>query len=289
MLPSLLPNVFPNMRGSGGACGLLRVPLAKLPAAPACSFPHATTSTFSSDWPSTLDKRPALRRRNACGRINPTWDSCLALDDAPALPVLSDAVCPMPTLRVSKSIARLTSCSARKREVAMTISMGKAKSGVLRLDLDRRLTLQFLGSAATLIVSIVKTTARSEELEGAEMGQKYELVTTDTRMVRGATLNRIRRKSDGLLGGYVETEANLSQSGTVGFTVKAQLWETQAQLRETPESQKTPRSVGRCTVTRSSRETQPCKEVCLTRPRYRVTQSLPVGRTATRSLEVMRR
>ena len=96
----------------------------------------------------------------------------------------------------------------------MTISMGKAKSGVLRLDLDRRLTLQFLGSAATLIVSIVKTTARSEELEGAEMGQKYELVTTDTRMVRGATLNRIRRKSDGLLGGYVETEANLSQSGT---------------------------------------------------------------------------
>ena len=96
----------------------------------------------------------------------------------------------------------------------MTIPMGKAKSGVLRLDLDRRLTLQFLGSAATLIVSIVKTTARSEELEGAEMGQKYELVTTDTRMVRGATLNRIRRKSDGLLGGYVETEANLSQSGT---------------------------------------------------------------------------
>ncbi len=96
----------------------------------------------------------------------------------------------------------------------MTIPMGKAKSGVLRLDLDRRLTLQFLGYAATLIVSIVKTTARSEELEGAEMGQKYELVTTDTRMVRGATLNRIRRKSDGLLGGYVETEANLSQSGT---------------------------------------------------------------------------
>ncbi|MGB7915729.1 MAG: polymer-forming cytoskeletal protein [Rhodomicrobium sp.] len=96
----------------------------------------------------------------------------------------------------------------------MTIPIGKAKSGVLRLDLDRRLTLQFLGSAATLIVSIVKTTARSEELEGDEMGQKYELVTTDTRMVRGATLNRIRRKSDGLLGGYVETEANLSQSGT---------------------------------------------------------------------------
>ena len=117
---SLLPNVFPNMRGSGGACGLLRVPLAKLPAAPACSFPHATTSTFSSDWPSTLDKRPALRRRNACGRINPTWDSGLALDDAPALPVLSDAVCLMGLpFASSKSIARLTSCSARG-QVSMT-------------------------------------------------------------------------------------------------------------------------------------------------------------------------
>ena len=187
----------------------------------------------------------------------------------------------------------------------MTISIGKAKSGVLRLDLDRRLTLQFLGSAATLIVSIVKTTARSEELEGDEMGQKYELVTTDTRMVRGATLNRIRRKSDGLLGGYVETEANLSQSGTCWLHGQSTALGNASTAQGNARVQKTPRSMGRCTVTRSSRETQPCKEVCtvtrssretqpckevcLTRPRYRVTQRLPVGRTATRSLEVMRR
>ena len=128
MLPSLLPNVFPNMRGSGGACGLLRVPLAKLPAAPACSFPHATTSTFLSDWPSTLDKRPALRRRNACGRINPTWDSGLALDDAPALPVLSDAVCLMGLpFASSKSIARLTSCSARGQVSMILLGHGDAQ------------------------------------------------------------------------------------------------------------------------------------------------------------------
>lgn len=43
--------------------------------------------------------------------------------------------------------------------------------------------------------------------------QKYEL-TKETIEVNGRTLYRIRRLSDGLLGGYIESENNLSQEGS---------------------------------------------------------------------------
>jgi hypothetical protein len=42
---------------------------------------------------------------------------------------------------------------------------------------------------------------------------KYELVTSDTKVEDGHKLTRVRRLSDGALGGYIESENNLSQSG----------------------------------------------------------------------------
>ena len=44
------------------------------------------------------------------------------------------------------------------------------------------------------------------------MSRKYELVA-ETKVVRGAVLHRIRRFRDGLLGGFVESEENLSHDG----------------------------------------------------------------------------
>jgi hypothetical protein len=43
---------------------------------------------------------------------------------------------------------------------------------------------------------------------------KYELLPGDTVVQDGRTLFRVRRLSDGLLGGYVERPDNLSQAGT---------------------------------------------------------------------------
>jgi hypothetical protein len=43
--------------------------------------------------------------------------------------------------------------------------------------------------------------------------KKYEL-TEETILVNGRTLYRIRRLCDGLLGGYIESESNLSQEGS---------------------------------------------------------------------------
>lgn len=43
---------------------------------------------------------------------------------------------------------------------------------------------------------------------------KYELLQTDTMVHEGHTLKRIKRISDGALGGYIEYESNLSQHGT---------------------------------------------------------------------------
>jgi hypothetical protein len=42
---------------------------------------------------------------------------------------------------------------------------------------------------------------------------KYEILATDTVQENGSTLFRIKRLSDGLLGGYVQSEKNLSQLG----------------------------------------------------------------------------
>src|SRR6266567_9286617 len=42
---------------------------------------------------------------------------------------------------------------------------------------------------------------------------KYSVIPDDTVSQNGRTLYRVRRLSDGLLGGYIESEKNLSQSG----------------------------------------------------------------------------
>ena len=43
---------------------------------------------------------------------------------------------------------------------------------------------------------------------------KYELLSDDTVLQDGHTLFRVRRLSDGLLGGYIEQQDNLAQTGT---------------------------------------------------------------------------
>jgi len=45
------------------------------------------------------------------------------------------------------------------------------------------------------------------------MATKYELLVDDTVQQDGRTLCRVRRLSDGLLGGYIETQDNLAQAG----------------------------------------------------------------------------
>jgi hypothetical protein len=45
------------------------------------------------------------------------------------------------------------------------------------------------------------------------MATKYELLVDDTVQQDGRSLSRVRRLSDGLLGGYIETQDNLAQSG----------------------------------------------------------------------------
>ena len=53
--------------------------------------------------------------------------------------------------------------------------------------------------------------------------KKYEL-TKETIEVKGRTLYRIKRLSDGLLGGYIESERNLSQDGTCFVYDKAHVY-----------------------------------------------------------------
>ena len=50
-------------------------------------------------------------------------------------------------------------------------------------------------------------------LADAQTAMKYELLPGDTVMQDGRTLFRVCRLSDGLLGGYVEREDNLAQTG----------------------------------------------------------------------------
>jgi hypothetical protein len=45
------------------------------------------------------------------------------------------------------------------------------------------------------------------------MATKYEILPDDTVQQDGRTLHRIRRLSDGVLGGYIETQDNLAQAG----------------------------------------------------------------------------
>jgi hypothetical protein len=42
---------------------------------------------------------------------------------------------------------------------------------------------------------------------------KYEVVANDPIQLDGKTLHRVRRLSDGVIGGYIETQDNLAQAG----------------------------------------------------------------------------
>ena len=53
--------------------------------------------------------------------------------------------------------------------------------------------------------------------------KNYEL-TNETIQINGVTLYRIKRLSDDLLGGYIESEANLSQYGTCFVYDKARVF-----------------------------------------------------------------
>ena len=58
--------------------------------------------------------------------------------------------------------------------------------------------------AATLFASV----------EASAAAGRYELVTSDTKVEDGHKLTRVRLVSNGTLGGYIESEANLSQAGS---------------------------------------------------------------------------
>lgn len=45
------------------------------------------------------------------------------------------------------------------------------------------------------------------------MSKKYEFTGETTKLVDGTVVNRIRRLSDGLVGGWIQSEANLSHKG----------------------------------------------------------------------------
>jgi hypothetical protein len=44
--------------------------------------------------------------------------------------------------------------------------------------------------------------------------KKYELLVNDTKQIGSKTLYRIKRLGDGVIGGYIEKESNLSHEGT---------------------------------------------------------------------------
>jgi hypothetical protein len=66
------------------------------------------------------------------------------------------------------------------------------------------------------------------------MGTKYELLTDDTVQQNGRTLRRVRRLSDGLLGGYIETQDNLAQIGSCFLFDKSRAFEN-ARIRDNAE------------------------------------------------------
>ena len=51
-------------------------------------------------------------------------------------------------------------------------------------------------------------------VEAAAAAAKYELVASDTKVEDGRKLTRVRLVSKGTLGGYIESQDNLSQSGS---------------------------------------------------------------------------
>jgi hypothetical protein len=55
-------------------------------------------------------------------------------------------------------------------------------------------------------------------------GPKYELIMSDVIHVDGHTLHRIKRLQDGVLGGYIESEGNLSQTGTCFLDKKSRAY-----------------------------------------------------------------
>jgi hypothetical protein len=55
---------------------------------------------------------------------------------------------------------------------------------------------------------------------------KYEFVQGDEILVHGRRLRRIRRLSDGVVGGYIESEANLSQTGDCFAHRDSRVYET---------------------------------------------------------------
>jgi hypothetical protein len=74
--------------------------------------------------------------------------------------------------------------------------------------------MQIRSTKSTHFIALVLY-AGSLSMSAAEAAapKKYAFVTTDTMAEDGHKLTRIRRLSDGVLGGYIESENNLSQTG----------------------------------------------------------------------------
>jgi hypothetical protein len=64
--------------------------------------------------------------------------------------------------------------------------------------------------------------------------KKYVFVTTDTMVEDGHKLTRVKRLSDGTLGGYIESESNLSQTGACFLDDKSRAF---GQARITDDAQ----------------------------------------------------
>ena len=56
------------------------------------------------------------------------------------------------------------------------------------------------------------------------MRKKYEF-TGETLLWQGQTLQRIRRISDGALGGFIQHEKNLSHYGTSWISLTSKVWD----------------------------------------------------------------
>jgi hypothetical protein len=66
------------------------------------------------------------------------------------------------------------------------------------------------GLTLALFIAMSEVTSQGANISS----RKYELLTSDTKIEDGHKLIRVRRISDGVLGGYIESEKNLSQAGT---------------------------------------------------------------------------
>jgi hypothetical protein len=69
-----------------------------------------------------------------------------------------------------------------------------------------------LGRRRAFIIAMLGVAALSTGSSG-QTAMKYELLAGDTVPQAGRTLLRVRRLSDGLLGGYIEHQDNLAQAG----------------------------------------------------------------------------